>query len=271
MTVLHQGRGAVAPALQRGGQLLRLAVFYAADMAVVVALFVLYFLGRGIPHDRVPLSTRNAQQIIDIERSLGFFWEPSWQAAALRHEWMIDLANFAYLNLHLPLLAVVGFAFFCADARKHRVIRNTILVSAFLALPIYAAFPVTPPRLLSESGVHLGFSDTLLGVRPDKPGIISNWYAAVPSYHFGWVALAAVGAWWCWANWLPRAIAVLYAALMWWAIVVTGNHYFLDMVAGAAMVAASALLALRWERFAESHRSFVGRFTWTSGGRRLPF
>ncbi|MBA4180122.1 MAG: hypothetical protein C0506_05985 [Anaerolinea sp.] len=252
--------------------LVRLAALYALDMTVVVALFIVYFLGRGLAHDRVPLSTQNARHIINLERSLGFFWEPAWQEAALRHDWMIDLANFAYLNLHLPLLTVVGFAFFfCADARKHRIIRNTILISAFLALPIYAAFPVTPPRLLAESGLDLGFADTLAGVRPDKPGAISNWYAAVPSYHFGWVALAAAGAWWCWSGWLPRIGGVLYAALMWWAIVVTANHYFLDMVAGVAMVALSAFLAVRWEDYATRQASPVYRFTVSFAGRRLPF
>lgn len=259
------------PLATGAARLLRLALLYVVDMAIVVGLFVIYFLGRGLPSDRVDLSTRNATRIIDLERSLGFFWEPAWQDAAIRHERLIDLANFTYLQLHMPLLVAVGFIFFCADARKHRVIRNAILISAFLALPIYAAFPVTPPRLLSLAGVDHGFTDTLLGLRPPKPGAISNWYAAMPSYHFGWIALATAGAWWCWKNALVRLAAVLFAGLMWWAIVVTGNHYFLDMVAGAAMVALSAFLALRWEEFARTHERAVSRFTVTISGRRFPF
>lgn len=259
------------PLATGAARLFRLALLYVADMAIVVGLFVLYFLGRGLPSDRINLSTRNAGHIIDIERSLGIFWEPAWQDVALRHERLIDVANFTYLQLHMPLLVVVGFAFFCADARKHRVIRNAILISAFLALPIYAAFPVTPPRLLTLAGQEFGFTDTLAGLRPSKPGAISNWYAAMPSYHFGWIALATAGAWWCWKNVLVRLAAVLFAGLMWWAIVVTGNHYFLDMVAGAAMVALSALLALRWEEFARTHERAVSRFTVTISGRRFPF
>jgi hypothetical protein len=58
---------------------------------------------------------------------------------------------------------------------------------------------------------------------------------------------------------------------MWWAIVVTGNHYFLDMVAGAGMVTVAFLLVRRFERWAEQNPAKASKFTVRVGPLRLPF
>lgn len=245
--------------------------WYAVDLAVFIPLFIVYFFGRGLPQDRIDLSTRNAFHIIDIEQSLGVFWEPAWQQAAIDNERLVSLANFTYLNLHMPLLVVLGFAFFLADARKHRLIRNTILLSAFLAVPIYLVFPVTPPRLMGSAGYPLGIFDTIPESVRSKPGAMANWYAAVPSYHFGWISLAVAGVWWTWKIPIVRIAALLFAGLMWWAIVVTGNHYFLDMLIGASMVGVAFRLALAFERWVERNPETAGRFTVRAGPLRLPF
>ncbi|MBE0610500.1 MAG: phosphatase PAP2 family protein [Dehalococcoidia bacterium] len=247
--------------------------YYAVDMAVFIPLFVLYLLLRGRPSDRVAEATDNATQIIGMEEALGVFHEATWQDAILHNSTLVDIANFTYLNLHMPLLVVLGFLFFLSDARKHRVIRNTILLSAFVAVPVYMIFPVTPPRLLASAGhAHFGFVDTIPSeVRAGKPGAMANWYAAVPSYHFGWIALAALGVWWCWKSWIVRAAAVAFAAFMWWAIVVTGNHYFFDMVAGAAVVGMCFVLVRAFEQWTELNPGAVQRFTVRVGPLRLPF
>lgn len=245
--------------------------YYGIDMLVFSLFFIGYFLLRGVPTDRVELSTNNAMLLVDFERSLGVFWEVGWQKAVIGNDRLIDLANFTYMQLHMPLLIVLGFLFFHFDTRKHRVIRNTILLSAFVAVPIYILFPVTPPRLLADAGQDLGFVDTIPGAARAKAGAISNWYAAMPSYHFGWIALAMWGVGWCWKSWLIRAVAVAFAALMWWSIVVTGNHYFVDMVAGALVVGFCFLAVLRFEQWAERNPEKVARFTFRVGPLRLPF
>jgi membrane-associated phospholipid phosphatase len=247
------------------------AFFYVIDMAFVVGIIFVYFLLRGLPKDRIALSTENAFRIVDVERSLGIFREPAWQSAMLDNERLVRLANFTYMDLHLPFLATFGLAFFLADGRKHRIIRNTILLSAFLAVPIYFLFPVTPPRLMSSAGYPLGIWDTIPVDQRDKPGSLANWYAAMPSYHFGWIALAMAGGWWCWKAWIIRAAALAFAGLMWWAIVVTGNHYFLDMVAGVCMVSIAFYLVLQFARWAERNPEKVSRITVRCGPLRLPF
>ncbi|GMV84673.1 MAG: hypothetical protein AMXMBFR80_05310 [Dehalococcoidia bacterium] len=270
MAVLEAGD--LGGAWRAAARLASRAGYYALDMAVFVPMFIVYFLLRGLPPDRVGEATENATQIIELEETLGVFHEANWQDAILHNETLVEIANFTYLNLHMPLLVAVGFLYFLADARKYRVIRNTILLSAFVAVPIYMIFPVTPPRLLSTAGhAQFGFVDTIPAEVRDKPGALANWYAAVPSYHFGWIALAAMGVWWCWESWLARVAAVAFAGFMWWAIVVTGNHYFFDMVAGAAVVGMCFLLVRAFEQWAGLNPRKVERFTVRVGPLRLPF
>lgn len=244
---------------------------YAVEMSVFLVFFAAYFILRGLPDDRIALSTANARSIIEFERSLGIYHEAAWQAAVLDNSRLIGVANFTYRYLHLPLLLVLGYAFFHTDVHKYRVLRNAILVSGAIGLFFYAFYPVTPPRLLASAGFDQGFVDTLLGERRPRPGMFSNDYAAVPSYHFGWISLAAFGACWCWRSPIVRTVAVLFAGLMWWSIVVTGNHYFVDMAIGAAIVAAAFALSLRWERWAQAHPGRISSWTLSVGGHRLPF
>ncbi len=246
-------------------------LLYLVELAVFLTLFVGYFMLRGLPPDRVALSTANAVDIIDFERRLGVFWEAAWQRAAIDHNLLMDAANFTYLNLHLPLLAVLGFGFFHNSVRKYRVLRNALLLSALIGVPFYILYPVTPPRLLLQAGVDYGFRDTLEGMRGSKPGAMTNWYAAVPSYHFGWILLATIGVWWNWRSRLARAAAVIFLAWMWYSIVVTANHYFLDMILGGAIVTACLAIAYQWELWTERHPAGVRRWFPHIREMRLPF
>ncbi|HMO53798.1 MAG TPA: phosphatase PAP2 family protein [Tepidiformaceae bacterium] len=251
---------------------LRLPLFYLLDLAVVLVFLFFYYLGRGFPSDRPDLATSNALDIIRLQQALGIFHEGAWQRAALNHPDLIEFANFVYTAMHMPLIVVLGLLFFLVNSRKHRVLRNAILLSAFVAVPIYYFYPLTPPRLLAEHGhAGFGFVDTLPTTDRIKPGALANWYAAMPSYHYGWNFLATIGVFWSWKHWAPRAAAVAFSGVMWWAIVVTGNHYFLDMVAGAAIMVPCLWLALQFERWADRNPERVARFTVRAGPVRLPF
>jgi membrane-associated phospholipid phosphatase len=251
--------------------LIRGSFWWGLDMLFVVIFFWIYFVGRSLPPDRVDLSTQNAMGIIDLEKALRIFWEPAWQQAAMKRTMLVDAANFTYLHLHMPVLITVSLFAFLADSKKYRLIRNALLLSAFLAWPVYAGFPVTPPRLMEVSGYPIGMFDTIPDSVRASPGQLANWYAAVPSYHFGWLALCVGGVWWCWKNWMVRVGSVVFASWMWWSIVVTGNHYFLDMLAGVAMVSLAFALALKFERWAQRNPEKAARFTIRAGPLRLPF
>ena len=74
-------------------------------------------------------------------------------------------------------------------------------------------------------------------------GVNPNGVAAFPSLHAGYPFLAflvlrkAFGAW----GWL----ALAYAAAVWWAIVFTGDHYVVDVLAGIGYATVAYLAAPR--------------------------
>jgi membrane-associated phospholipid phosphatase len=114
------------------------------------------------------------------------------------------------------------------------------LVSFCIAVIVFALYPLAPPRIM---GGLLGFVDTIQLMGPSQYSNSSeffsyNRYAAMPSMHFAWALLISM-AWastpYLWA----RVAAIVYQTLMVLAVVVTGNHYFMDVIAAIPLVMAS--------------------------------
>jgi hypothetical protein len=108
-----------------------------------------------------------------------------------------------------------------------------------------------PPRLLPS---NYGFVDTLAdfgGLWSFDSGAmskVSNQYAAMPSLHFAWSTwstLVLVPT--MQRRWL-RVLAVSYPAFTLFAIIVTGNHFWLDAVGGAVILAMGAAAGRWWSK-----------------------
>jgi membrane-associated phospholipid phosphatase len=118
----------------------------------------------------------------------------------------------------------------------YRRLRDTILATWMLAVPIYALFPVAPPRLAG-----LGMDDTVSEqaavALTGNSTMFYNPLAAVPSLHCGFafaigIALAAAAR----RRW-TKAIALLWGPIVSLAVVATANHYVFDIAAGLAVAA----------------------------------
>jgi hypothetical protein len=66
----------------------------------------------------------------------------------------------------------------------------------------------------------------------------------MPSLHVGWAAIVGYGLFRMWTG-PRRLLGVVHALLTTIAVVVTANHYWLDIVVALAMVAAAVAL-VRW-------------------------
>jgi membrane-associated phospholipid phosphatase len=107
-----------------------------------------------------------------------------------------------------------------------------------LAMTIFALLPVAPPRLVPTSGVV----DTLYLYSTSNyhSGILSfvtDQYAALPSLHIGYALFLSLAVFLLTTNRLARVLAAVYPVIVLAAILITGNHYLLDAVAGAAVLA----------------------------------
>jgi len=213
---------------------------FLAELVAIVSAMVIYFLIRGGLPEPAAEAVVRAGGVIRIEQATGIFFERQWQEPLLDRHVLMQLANGIYVYGHLPILAVAGFWLYFRNRSSYRVFRNALLISGGLGLISYAFFPVAPPRLLPE----WGFVDTVAAVAREnyemQPGFFVNQFAAVPSFHFGWMLLVAVCVWRNTSSRWPKALAVLLTVATFWATAVTGNHFFFDMIVGGLI----ALLAL---------------------------
>jgi membrane-associated phospholipid phosphatase len=115
-----------------------------------------------------------------------------------------------------------------------------------LALTGYLLYPTAPPRLL-PGGEMIDTIATFTAVNTDSNAIslLVNRYAAVPSMHIAFAVMIAVPAMMLVATRVARLAWGLYPLLVLFVIVVTGNHFWLDAAAGAAVAVAAAAVAHR--------------------------
>ena len=75
----------------------------------------------------------DAMKIIDLERTLHIFIEPSVQAWAMNMHWLMDGLDWIYLNGHFFVtLAVLGFIYFRRN-KSFYFVRNTVMIAMALA------------------------------------------------------------------------------------------------------------------------------------------
>jgi hypothetical protein len=78
-----------------------------------------------------------------------------------------------------------------------------------------------------------------------QPHALTNQYAAFPSLHVGWDLLIGLALFTAARRWWLRALAVLAPLLMCAAVVVTANHYLLDVLAGATIATSAWAVTAR--------------------------
>ena len=187
----------------------------------------------------------HALDLLALQAALRIDVELQLQRWALEQAWLIELANAYYRQMKLGVYLSAALALLLAPTAFRRV-GSAFVLATLLAFPWYALYPLAPPRFMGPYGYP--FVDTLAAWSPVPPagaGLAgANPYAAMPSMHIGWTIFAAL--------WLAAALpwrrigpilGSLHVALMCGAVVITGNHYVLDVVAGFAVAGAALGLA----------------------------
>jgi hypothetical protein len=214
------------------------------ELAIFAAAYLTYFGVRALTQGSVSQAVANADSIYHVERVAGVRWEDAAQAAVLGHDFVVRLANWIYIFGHWPLLLLAGALLLRYRPDQYYLLRNACLISGAVGLIIFALFPVAPPRL---AGV--GAIDTVTryagGYRTVLPASLVNEYAAMPSFHAGWNVLLGVIVFRASRAWSLRAFAVAMPVMMVLAVVVTANHFVLDVVAGTTIALVTLLILVR--------------------------
>jgi hypothetical protein len=230
------------------------------EVALVGAAYSLYAFGRDMVYNNDLFSAfDNARGIIHLERTLGLFWEMPLQQWFLQNaEDAIPFFNWFYILGYWPVIIPTAIFLYVRDRKAYLRLRNVAFLTFGIALVLFEAFPLAPPRMFA----NLGFIDTLQVFGPKSylstsDATLYNPYAAMPSMHFGLAFLISTA--WFGSRLLAwKLTAGTYVGLMLLAIVITGNHYVVDATAAAGAVGLSFLI---WASFPSLRRKVVTAFT----------
>jgi membrane-associated phospholipid phosphatase len=239
-----------------------LASRYTREPAIILLAYIPYFLARGHAVDNAQGAFENAHHLIRVEESIGILHELSVQSATISYEYLVHLFNIIYFYGHWPVIITCGVFLFLKNPRVYVITRNAFLLSGAVALVLYALFPVAPPRFSLEGTV-----DTLAMTVPvsfDQSRLV-NPYAALPSLHVGWNLLIALGLFLATRRAWLRTTALALPPAMLMATVVTGNHFFIDGIAGSVLAIVAFLIAVwlyhAWPRLEERVAEQLRRLT----------
>jgi hypothetical protein len=207
-----------------------------AQLGIFLIAYLLYSAARFVTIGDLGIAQANADWIMDLERNLDVGVEATVQQA-LTGTWVLWLLNHLYLAAQLVVLPGSLIFLYRRSRPLYARLRNTILATWVLSIPIYAAFPVAPPRLADSGLVDTITTQTGLALDSSLTTSFYNELAAVPSLHVGFAVVIGI----------IVASAVRHPALklLWWmwgpaiglAVVATGNHYVFDIAAGVVAAA----------------------------------
>jgi len=229
-------------------------LFGVRQVLLIALAIVAYFGVRGLTEGAVDLAHDNSGRVLDLERSLGIAIETAVQDMAAWSDVLVDLGNWVYIWFHWPLILGTFVVLAWTRRGEYLLLRNAMFISGAIGLVIFATFPVAPPRLFSPEFVDT-VSERSQSYRVLQPPAFTNKYAAVPSFHFGWNLLVGIGWFRVWRGRWWRWIGVLIPLAMAWAVVVTGNHWVVDVVAGGAIALLGFVVARWWPTSRSSIRA----------------
>jgi hypothetical protein len=213
------------------------------EVVLMGVLVLAYQASRLLGGRDVAAAYDNARTVLHVERWLRLPGEDELQGLLLGVEPLVRAANAYYAAAHLPVTGLALLWLLLSRPQVYRRARRALLAGTAAALAVYLLLPVAPPRMLS------GFVDTAAAYGQsvygdDGASALANQYAALPSLHVGWSVLVALGCItasrtrWRWL-WLAHPATTVLV------VVLTGNHYWVDAAAGAA------LLVLTWQLAAQ--------------------
>jgi PAP2 superfamily len=215
------------------------------EVAIGLGAYAVYLLVRGIVVRRRgrERAVVNARRLVALERRLRIHVEPAVQGLLLpRRRRAVAVLNVAYVTLNVALtVGVLMRLFFLRHPYFHRARRATA-IGMLAAQPIFLLMPTEPPRKQE----HLVDTiEEVTGIDLDS-GLIVKLYnpiAALPSIHMVFAICTAAAVLSSSSSVPVRGLAFAYPAGVAFTVLVTANHYVLDIAGGTVLALAAIRLA----------------------------
>ena len=211
------------------------------EVAVVAFLLVVYDRISDLAHVRVGSAVAHARALLSVERTVHLAVEEPLDHVAAAHPALGAGLALYYDLAHVLVTTAVLVALYVVAPAAYRRARSALVLVNVVALVVFVALPLAPPRLLPGAG----FTDIVArsgtwSAWQSGPAVAAhaNEYASMPSLHVAWALWVVLAVRASTARRLPARLAVTHLALTVGVVLLTGNHYLLDAVAGALLTAA---------------------------------
>src|SRR2546421_6178075 len=211
------------------------------QICIWFGFLLMYQLVRGIADRNPAQAFENGLRVIGVERHVHGLIELSFQRFVDSSSFLVSIASWTYWNSEFT---VVGLALLFVYLRRNDAFyrfRNAILLANVIGLVGYVFLPTAPPRMFPD----LGFADTLSQFASLNHGsglvnFVANPYAAMPSLHAADALIVGLVLFAVCRNVFAKAIWLIWPGWVWFSVMATGNHFWLDVLAGVFV----ALVAL---------------------------
>lgn len=218
----------------------------ARQIIIFMAAYQLYRFTRGAADETqaVTVAFENGRNVIDLERTLGIFIEPTVQAFTESQNWLMGAASWLYINAQTSITIGALTWIYIFHNRSFYYVRNMFIVAFGIALIGYTIFPTAPPRFFPEWGFIDSVSN-FVGIESDDTAVnaLFNPYAAIPSMHVGFAIMIAIPLSMLVKNRALKIFWSCYPLLVVFVIVATANHFLIDAFLGLATAATGAYAA----------------------------
>jgi membrane-associated phospholipid phosphatase len=216
------------------------------QLAIWFGFLIVYQLVRGLANGNATQAHENGLMVIGWEEHVTDLFEVTFQNFVAGSHFLTVATTWTYWNSEFT---VVGITLLWVYLRRHehfRTFRNWILSANLIGLIGYILLPTAPPRMFPGFGfADLGFEAGPLNHGSGLIEFASNPYAAMPSLHSADALIVGITMAMICRRWWVRALWLLWPGWVWFTVMSTGNHFWLDCAAGVVVAMLAALVVYR--------------------------
>jgi hypothetical protein len=219
---------------------------FALQIAIWFGFLAAYQVARGLADRNAAEAFENGLKVIDLESRANALFELSLQGLVESSHLLAVATSWTYW---LSQFTVLGLALLWVYLRRNDAFarfRNLVMLANVIGLAGYVALPTAPPRMFPD----FGFVDTLARFASLNHGsglieFASNPYAAMPSLHSADALIVGVTMAMLVRRRWAKVLWLAWPPWVWFAVMATGNHFWLDIAAGVLVAVAAALVLER--------------------------
>lgn len=219
---------------------------FGRQLAIWFGFLLAYQVVRGVADRNPARAFENGLAVIEIEQRVTGLVELSFQQLAHSSELLTTAVSWTYWNSEFTVVALTLLWVYLRRNELFYRFRNWILLANAIGLVGYVLAPTAPPRMFPT----FDFKDTLLSYGSLNHGsglveLASNPYAAMPSIHSADALIVGITmALIVKRRWL-KALWLAWPVWVWFSVMATANHFWLDIAAGIAVALVAGAIVYR--------------------------